>query len=418
MSPGAQPRYGLCKRSTSMNPGQFWLAMTLFHVMTVAMSGRAAARWRNPVLCRLPPATWVSTLARDGLRLTMAICGLAVAATVIANLDGLSRLRLGSIAGRLMAQALFGELPLIAAGLALWHARAAQPIRAAALGVVSLLVLAVYVDAYHVEPHQLRVRRYLVERGNNGPEARAIRILHITDIQTPRVGPHEERALRTGMQYAPDLIVLTGDYVQDEMGRPTEEQAKHDLRALMARLHFEAPLGVFATEGDAGLPCRDVFAETIVRCLVDESTLVALPGGDTMTVTGLSGRRGRVRDGAWLAALLGRAPRADHRVFIAHAPDFIDSLPAPVDLVLAGHTHGGQVVVPFFGPPRTSSRLPRRYAGGLHDYRGTWLHVSRGVGMERGFAPPVRFLCPPEISVLDVRFPSRRGSLPDPDVLL
>jgi predicted MPP superfamily phosphohydrolase len=76
-----------------------------------------------------------------------------------------------------------------------------------------------------------------------------------------------------------------------------------------------------------------------------------------------------------------------------------------VDLVLAGHTHGGQVVFPLFGPPHTAMRLPRRYAGGLHDHGGTPLHVSRGVGMERGFAPPVRFLCPPEVCVLDVRLP-------------
>ena len=83
-------------------------------------------------------------------------------------------------------------------------------------------------------------------------------------------------------------------------------------------------------------------------------------------------------------------------------------MPVGVDLVLAGHTHGGQVVMPFFGPVVTASRLPRLFAGGLHDFRGTPLHVSRGVGMERGFSPPVRFLCPPEICVLDLRL-SRAG---------
>jgi predicted MPP superfamily phosphohydrolase len=84
-------------------------------------------------------------------------------------------------------------------------------------------------------------------------------------------------------------------------------------------------------------------------------------------------------------------------------------MPVDVALVLAGHTHGGQVVIPLFGPPVTASRLPRAYAGGLHDFRGIPLHVSRGVGMERGFAPPVRFLCPPEICVLELRLP-RRGA--------
>ncbi|MEO8362207.1 MAG: hypothetical protein ABI672_19425 [Vicinamibacteria bacterium] len=71
----------------------------------------------------------------------------------------------------------------------------------------------------------------------------------------------------------------------------------------------------------------------------------------------------------------------------------------------------GQLVLPFFGPPTTASRLPRRYAGGLNDYRGTPIHVSRGVGMERGFDIPVRFLCPPEIGILDLRLPLRDARL-------
>ncbi len=78
---------------------------------------------------------------------------------------------------------------------------------------------------------------------------------------------------------------------------------------------------------------------------------------------------------------------------------------ARVDLALAGHTHGGQIVLPFFGPPLTLTGLERPYAaGGLHDYHGIPLHVSRGVGMERGSAPQVRFLCPPEICLLDVTY--------------
>jgi len=66
------------------------------------------------------------------------------------------------------------------------------------------------------------------------------------------------------------------------------------------------------------------------------------------------------------------------------------------------------VVLPFFGPPRTAIRLPRRYAGGLNDYRGTPIHVSRGVGMERGFDIPIRFLCPPEIGIIDLRLSRAR----------
>lgn len=389
-----------------MTPERFWLAMALFHSAVIVASWCMGAEWRAAARCRLPTGPWLLALARTLLALAVLTYGFSLAATVTPNLDDLARLRVGSISGRLMGQALFGEAILLGVGLAFWHRRAARPGRASMIGGFALALLAVYVDAYHVEPRMLRVRRHSVDWAAGATEARVIRILHMTDIQTPIIGEHEERAIRAGLEYRPDLIVLTGDYVQNELGRPTEERAEQDLRALMARLHFEAPLGTFATNGDAGPPCREVFAGTHVRCLVDESALVTLAGGDSLTITGLSQNRGRERDRAWLAWLLARGPVANHRIFISHAPDFVDSMPEPVDLVLAGHTHGGQVVIPFFGPPTTASRLPRLYAGGLHDYRGTPLHVSRGVGMERGFAPPVRFLCPPEICVLDVHLPA------------
>ncbi len=94
---------------------------------------------------------------------------------------------------------------------------------------------------------------------------------------------------------------------------------------------------------------------------------------------------------------------ADVRLLVSHKPD-VALLIEPddrIDLVVAGHTHGGQVVIPGFGPPVTLSRVPRRVAaGGLHKVGGQSVYVSRGVGHERGKAPPVRLFCPPEITIL------------------
>jgi uncharacterized protein len=125
-------------------------------------------------------------------------------------------------------------------------------------------------------------------------------------------------------------------------------------------------------------------------------------------ITGLTRGRGRERDSQRLARVVTATPFADYRLVISHAPDFIDALTTPIDLALAGHTHGGQVVLPLFGPPTTAIRLPRKYAGGLNDFNGTPIHVSRGIGMERGFDIPVRFLCPPEIGIIDLMLPRIR----------
>jgi predicted MPP superfamily phosphohydrolase len=384
-----------------MTPERYLLAMILFHTTTLGIAGAVAFRWWRTELCALPARRWIQSLVIDVATASVATYAVSLLATTAANLDYGRRVYLGEISGRLMGQALFGEAILLAAALALAHRRTGQKTRAAALGVCAVALAVVYLDAYRVEPRMLKVRNHVVNAA--GADRQSIRILHLTDIQTPAIGAHEEEALRKGLASRPDLIVLTGDYVQDALGRPTEDAAARDLRALMARIGFDAPLGVYATEGDVGPSCREVFAGTPVRCLVDASTVVALPDGDTLGITGLSRGRGRERDPAWLARLLSKGPSADHRIVISHSPDFVDAMPVGVDLVLAGHTHGGQVVMPFFGPVVTASRLPRLFAGGLHDFRGTPLHVSRGVGMERGFSPPVRFLCPPEVCVLDLR---------------
>ncbi len=75
----------------------------------------------------------------------------------------------------------------------------------------------------------------------------------------------------------------------------------------------------------------------------------------------------------------------------------------PADLLIAGHTHGGQVRLPLIGAIMTLSRIPRRWAAGLTDLPGGGrLLVSRGTGMERANAPRLRFLCRPELVVIDL----------------
>ena len=87
---------------------------------------------------------------------------------------------------------------------------------------------------------------------------------------------------------------------------------------------------------------------------------------------------------------------------LGHTPNFALGA-VTADLMVAGHTHGGQVQLPFIGPMITHSVIPHTWAAGLTDLpAGGKLLVSRGIGMERGHAPPMRFLCRPELVVIDL----------------
>ena len=95
----------------------------------------------------------------------------------------------------------------------------------------------------------------------------------------------------------------------------------------------------------------------------------------------------------------------DTVIAVSHYPDVVLDLPADttVDLVISGHTHGGQVSIPGFGPPMTLSNVPRVVAaGGLHVVDGHPVYVSTGVGLERGQAPQLRFNVRPSVALLTI----------------
>jgi uncharacterized protein len=325
------------------------------------------------------------------------------AAVALAGLCSLLGYQSGFMVIRLLAQALFGELPALALIAAAWALRRHGP-RAAALPFgLGAALLAVYVEAYHRGPTDLRLRHHALDATGGRPRRGVLRILHLSDLQTPAIGPYEERALRLAAAQPADLVLWTGDYVQPRL-TPVREQAEADLRSLLARTPFRALLGVYAVRGDVDRHWPGPLAGTGLTLLGGESVRLPLSGGGFLSLAGLTPGMSRGHHTAALVQLVQSLPAEDLRIVFGHNPDFTMALAdqAPVALALAGHTHGGQVVLPFLGPPYTKSRLPRSLASGLGDYRGQALHVSAGIGMERGPAPQVRFRCPPEICLIDV----------------
>ena len=275
------------------------------------------------------------------------------------------------------------------------------PLYAIAFTFLAPPVICAY--ASWIAPFQLVMERADVELPNIAPSA-GVRIGVFADLQTDRVTSYEIGAIDRLMAEKPDIILLPGDYFQMSSGRILEHRP--ELRALLNRL--DAPFGCFGVLGNVDRPneTADLMAGTSIQLLinrvevVDTGNLRIAIGGVELDYDSVAARR-TVRE--------LRDSSADVRLLVSHMPD-IALLIEPddrIDLVVAGHTHGGQVVIPGFGPPLTLTRVRREVAaGGLHRVHEQLIYVSRGVGHERGLAPPVRWFCPPEITVLSLTNPN------------
>lgn len=219
------------------------------------------------------------------------------------------------------------------------------------------------------------------------------RIAHLSDLHLERLGRRERRVIEAVRAARPHLVLLTGDCMN-------RREAGGELRAFLELLRAEAPFGVFGVPGhrDMKFPVRDIFARAGARLLEDDTHLLAGPGRPLRLV----GRS--IYPGRPLRELLSGLKDEAFTIYLHHSPDGADELALRdpgqrVDLFLCGHTHGGQVCLPFWGAILTFSRHHKRYERGFYRAGEVPMYVNRGVGTE---GVPVRFLARPEAAIVDL----------------
>ena len=271
------------------------------------------------------------------------------------------------------------------------------------LAILAVGAIGVGLWGTHVEPGRL-----VLEEATLGAEGanQTLVIGVIADLQTPSIGGHENDARDRVLAGEPDVVVIPGDLYQIE---PDELNARLPeflgwLRELRRSVDH-----VVIVNGDVDDPevLEELAEETGALYLSDE--LVALDiDGQTVTFAGIAlnpdADRGQI-SADLLTALDETTTESDLVIAVGHRPDSVLTYEAEttVDLTIAGHTHGGQVSVPGFGPPITFSDVPREVAaGGLHVLNSHPLYVSTGVGLERGQAPQLRFGVRPSVALLTV----------------
>lgn len=257
-----------------------------------------------------------------------------------------------------------------------------------ALGLLSIAVGLCVIDALYIEPNFPRVVRRDVCVRDLPPSLSGIKILHLSDLHIVTFGKREERALRIIHRIKPDVICLTGDYIGDDgitPGEHTDQYCIEQAARFIARLR--APYGIYAVRGNWD-PISDIpqFDRAGVHWL-DGTSVVSRVRDSSLRLASCAG----------IAARSSRSPRERVvTVVLEHYPydiEFLATVNPPVDLILAGHWHGGQVGWPL-------RMTEAKYLAGLYTIGETQLYVSRGLGMH---TRAVRFNCPSEITVLTLK---------------
>lgn len=244
---------------------------------------------------------------------------------------------------------------------------------AIAAAFLALALCAVY--AFRIEPRWLRVREIAV---SGSP---TLRVVHISDIHHKGDRRYLEGVVVRINAIGADLVCVTGDLVEDAAFLPECLEILSGIRGPV--------FGVPGNHDHLGLGCgrqiRAAFRATGGDWLV-ETNVVAM--GGALEIVGSSGRAARVpREGA-----AGRK-----RMLLTHYPETADGFPpGSFDLILAGHTHGGQVRIPLLDRPVLAG-MAGPYDRGLFRTGAGPLHVNPGIGT---FLAPVRLACRPEITVI------------------
>ncbi len=266
--------------------------------------------------------------------------------------------------------------------------RPETPLRALALNLTQAARSAL------TEPYMLTVEHRQIYLKRLPKALDGFRVVQLSDIHHSAFTSREqiERAVETANSLQADIVALTGDYISKERSyaAPCAE--------MMGRL--QARFGVFAVLGnhdhwvDAAL-MTDLFRAEGITVLINEGMRFEQRGG-SFWLAGVDDTMVGLED---LPLALAGSSETEMKLLLAHNPVILRrAARAGVDLVLSGHTHGGQVT---WRPEKGASGRPRRrLLKGLARQAATQIYVSRGLGT---VVLPIRYGCPPEVSLLELR---------------
>ena len=236
------------------------------------------------------------------------------------------------------------------------------------------------------------------------PLAKPLKVLHASDFHASAATSLDfiGKVIDMGLAQKPDLICLTGDFVNE--GRHGDFGA---YARVLSRLAQCAPTYACLGNNDGawrasdGAPRDTRAVRTLLQSsgieLLDNASVKIERNGSPLCIAGVGDAYSDTFDQGRAFAAIPK-DRSSPVIALCHNPDWKTGLAGcSFDLLLSGHTHGGQVCLPIIGPLYLSV-TDRRFVAGLYRWQNRWLHVTRGVGSWYG----IRFNCRPEVNLLEL----------------
>jgi predicted MPP superfamily phosphohydrolase len=246
-----------------------------------------------------------------------------------------------------------------------------------------------------IEPKWVEIKRISLRLSGLPTSFHGYKIVQVSDMHSGKWFPPDRIAemVRMVNNEYPDLVAITGDFVT-YTHRYTPSEIVPPLLGLRARDGVVATLGNHDYWGLGPAPIRQVIHEAGMIDLNNDVYTIERDGA-ILHMAGVDSAREKM---ARIDVTLGKLPKEGTAILLAHEPDYADisARANRFSLQLSGHSHGGQVVVPLYGPPRLPP-LGKKYYAGLYQVGHMQLYTNRGIGV---VGIPVRFFCRPEITVI------------------
>ena len=288
------------------------------------------------------------------------------------------------------------------AGAMVWGRTTRWPKRIKVV-LISLPLLAVLLLFWtiFIEPNRLVVRHETIQIANWPTQMSGLKIAVLSDIHAGSWAVDEQKLkliVQRTNELQPDLILIAGDYMSGEGWM--KHRVRPEVFAAILK-DFRAPLGVYSVLGNHdwwwdGRSVRSGLEANGIKVLEDEVAQLNV-NGSSLWLVGLADLWTRPQH---IAETLAKVPEGETILALTHNPDIFPKVPQRVQLLIAGHTHGGQVRFPIIGTVIQPSDYGQKYVRGHVFENGHHLFVTTGIGTS---ILPVRFCVPPEIVLLTVK---------------